>query len=167
MIFGEYQQARMRNEAASSSGELHTLAMRLRELARRKAPGPLRERGGQVIEKTADCFRSRMPADSRLNCPECGRNMSVCSVSGVDIDCCWTCHSLWLDCGELPRLTGRATRIPGRRLHHRASVRFCPVCGEVMTEYQFCRGHNLLIDSCSSGHGVCLQDGELERVLLG
>lgn len=165
MIFGEYRQALMRDQAASASEELHTQAMRLRELAKRKRPTRLRARDQKMLDRVTECLHSHIGTRSQLFCPECGRRMCMFPVNGITVDCCAACYSIWLDSGELLRLTGNASDIPGMRLHHRTSRLSCPKCGELMTEYQFCRGENLMVDSCPANHGVYLQDGEFERVL--
>lgn len=40
-----------------------------------------------------------------LSCPACGESMKLLKLRGVDVDQCTSCRGLWLDAGELYRLS--------------------------------------------------------------
>ncbi len=104
------------------------------------------------------------PVESKIICPECRRFMAVVKIREMEVDCCRFCRSIWFDPGELQTLSGQEKEIPSDHLAHRPSKYECPVCRAEMTEYVFVNPHNLLVDRCPNGHGVYLEDRELERV---
>ena len=62
------------------------------------------------------------------HCPACKVPMRVVIESGVSIDVCDICHGVWLDAGELDRLT-RKTDFPSHRLKHSTALQLeCPQC---------------------------------------
>lgn len=167
MIFGDQRQGLLREQAATESRELHEAVKKLRQLAKDHShAGHLHEREHRLLDNISKRLSLYDYRESRRFCPECLGKMSVLQAGTVDVDCCRRCHSIWLDRGELKQITGLPVDVPGDRLRHRPSKRSCPVCAAVMTEYQFCHGANLLVDSCPASHGVYLQQGELERALL-
>lgn len=167
MIFGEYRQGLLRDQSTSETIELHEAYRKLRKLAREHSRADhLRDREQRILDVIAQRLDRHDFDQSRHCCPECAGQMSVLKAGGAEVDCCRRCHSIWLDGGELKRLTGLGVDVPGVRLHHRPSKLCCPVCGDLMTEYQFCQGNNLMVDSCPARHGVYLQQGELERAFL-
>lgn len=42
-----------------------------------------------------------------VHCPKCDGNLVELTYDGVQIDRCNKCNGIWLDAGELERLTGR------------------------------------------------------------
>ena len=46
-------------------------------------------------------------AAAALNCPKCDGSLVEISFEEVQIDRCNKCHGVWLDPGELERLTGQ------------------------------------------------------------
>lgn len=46
-------------------------------------------------------------ASSPMVCPACGGLMDLDKVDGVEIDHCTDCQGVWLDAGEMDRLTAR------------------------------------------------------------
>lgn len=51
----------------------------------------------------------------RWGCPGCRSKMSSLMLRGVDVDLCFHCGSLWLDHGEIERLSDRRYRSPLRQ----------------------------------------------------
>jgi Zn-finger nucleic acid-binding protein len=51
----------------------------------------------------------------RWGCPGCRSKMSSLMLRGVDVDLCFHCGSLWLDHGELERLSDRRYKSPLRQ----------------------------------------------------
>ena len=102
--------------------------------------------------------------ESEKSCPECHRPFRVVTIKRVEIDCCRFCRSIWFDPGELQVFSGEEKEIPSDHLKSRKSRYNCPVCRAEMTEYVFVNPCTLLVDRCPNGHGVYLEDRELERV---
>lgn len=44
---------------------------------------------------------------SAIHCPKCEGTLVEITFEGVQIDRCNKCHGVWLDAGELERLTGQ------------------------------------------------------------
>lgn len=64
------------------------------------------------------------------HCPACKVTMRVVMESGVSIDVCDICHGVWLDAGELDRLTHNAD-FPSHRLEHSTALQLeCPQCAK-------------------------------------
>ncbi len=101
---------------------------------------------------------------SAKKCPECRRPFTIVNVEDVEIDCCRFCRGMWFDPGELRFFSDQSKEIPSDHLACRESRYHCPVCGARMTEFVFVNPNNLLVDRCPNGHGVYLEDRELERV---
>ena len=101
---------------------------------------------------------------SQRRCPECNRPFALVAVSGVELDCCARCRGIWFDPGELQVFSHQEKEIPSDDKAHRPSRFRCPDCGVTMIEYTFVNPHTLLVDRCPAGHGVYLEDRELERV---
>jgi Zn-finger nucleic acid-binding protein len=118
----------------------------------------------ELLDSIKKQLADEHPVESARCCPECDRPFVIVSVAGEEIDCCRFCRSIWFDPGELRHLSGTAKEIPSDDLSHRESRYNCPVCGTRMTEYVFYNPYNLLVDRCPRGHGIYLEDRELERV---
>lgn len=68
------------------------------------------------VERLAAAYLSLTPSQLRelvafvpkraLACPDCGEDMASLSLKGVALDYCAACASIWLDAGELHRITG-------------------------------------------------------------
>lgn len=106
---------------------------------------------------------SERPTSANV-CPECDRQFIIIVVQGVALEYCRICRSTWFDPGELSIFSGLSKDVPSDDLTHRASNLSCPVCRKRMDEYVYLSPYNLLVDQCNDGHGVYLQDREIERV---
>ncbi len=104
------------------------------------------------------------PTTSSRDCPECRRPFVVVYVCSVAIDCCRSCRGIWFDAGELQAFSGQAKEIPADNLANRPSRFDCPICQARMIEFVFVNPGSLLVDRCPTGHGVFLEEKELERV---
>ena len=111
----------------------------------------------------ASLANGELPTSPR-NCPECANPFALAKIQGVELDCCPKCRGMWFDPGELQVFSGQPKEIPSEDKVSRASRFHCPDCGALMTEFAFVNPHSLLVDRCPNGHGVYLEDGELERV---
>lgn len=82
----------------------------------------------------------------------------------VTLDRCPTCKGVYLDKGEVKRITGHANLDDLLTKHlglDSDSARICPACGMVMDAEDADRVH---VDVCLSCHGVWLDAGELEQL---
>lgn len=70
-----------------------------------------RRKEQELIEKLrlkrADEERTKQAAASALSCPKCDGTLVEINFEEVQIDRCNKCHGVWLDNGELERLTGQ------------------------------------------------------------
>ncbi len=105
-----------------------------------------------------------LPVSTRL-CPECRRPFGLLNMRQTVVDYCTRCQGCWFDPGELGLVTGTAQDIPAVQANRRRGKHQCPVCGVPMWEQEYKKPFNLLVDRCPSGHGVYLEQGELERAL--
>jgi Zn-finger nucleic acid-binding protein len=128
------------------------------------AADQLTDQERQLLQSIDRQLRDPQQKPSALKCPECGRAFSIVNVDGMEIDCCRYCRGMWFQPGELSYFSGQSKEIPSDNLAHRESRRDCPVCSTHMTEFVFQNPHTLLVDRCPNGHGVYLEDRELERV---
>ncbi|MBW2369038.1 MAG: zf-TFIIB domain-containing protein [Deltaproteobacteria bacterium] len=120
---------------------------------------------GRIVKSIQNQVSNDTLCASNKLCPECRKPFSIIKLDDIALDACCSCQGIWFDAGELQQFTGFTKDIPADHLHGRTSKYDCPVCGVVMKEHVFIRGHNLLADKCPNDHGVYLEKGELERVL--
>ena len=118
----------------------------------------------RLLHELSEQLASEELPESARRCPECDRPFALAAVSGVELDCCGKCRGIWFDPGELQLFSHQEKEIPSDDKAHRKSRFRCPDCGALMVEYTFLNPHNLLVDRCPQGHGVYLEDRELERV---
>lgn len=124
-------------------------------------------------------------------CPQCSHLATSSEPFGsTSIDVCGQCLGVWLDDGELQQIVaefGNRFRLDDSALararqllqfnsslgddvpqseSQRASAIICPVCRGICfpTIYGFESG--VIINRCGQGHGVFLDPGELEAILL-
>lgn len=55
--------------------------------------------------RNADEERLRVLSVARDRCPRCGAVLVPVPYRGVELDKCSRCEGVWLDCGELERVT--------------------------------------------------------------
>ena len=117
-----------------------------------------------MLDSIAEQVQSAPEEGSGKPCPECQCNTILVHLQDIEIDYCKHCRGCWFDPGELHFIIGLERDIPAEHMGDRASRYHCPVCGEEMHEQVFLQPYNLLVDRCPAGHGVYLEQGELERV---
>jgi Zn-finger nucleic acid-binding protein len=49
-----------------------------------------------------------------MKCPRCGVDLAISDRQGIEIDFCPQCRGVWLDRGELDKITERASRFVDR-----------------------------------------------------
>jgi Zn-finger nucleic acid-binding protein len=100
--------------------------------------------------------------------------MIVVEYARIELDCCVRCKGVWFDASELELLL-RALDVPEAAASGLALKPFagrpeekprkCPICRKKMQKTTIGRSPEVLIDSCSAGHGLWFDGGELEQVL--
>ncbi len=106
-------------------------------------------------------------------CPVCLIEMIVLEMDRIEVDHCLRCKGIWLDRGELELLL-EMSGVPsgpirqtlqqqGRPLS--GPKRRCPVCGARMDEVDAKGSLPVVVDRCSHGHGLWLDEGELGRLI--
>ena len=70
-----------------------------------------RRKEQELIEKLrakrAEAEQAKSSEASALQCPKCDGSLVEITFEEVQIDRCNNCHGVWLDAGELERLTGQ------------------------------------------------------------
>ncbi len=74
-------------------------ALKLRKLAKEK------------MKRLAEDERKRLKELHWMHCPKCGYELEQTSYRGVEIDRCFNCGGVWLDQGELEKLTGKESNL--------------------------------------------------------
>ena len=106
-----------------------------------------------------------------MNCPACHEPLIVLEQDAVEIDYCDTCKGIWLDRGELELLFNApqaATMFLETLMaanDTKESLRKCPICGYQMDKVITSGVNAVLLDRCRRGHGLWLDQGELNRIL--
>jgi Zn-finger nucleic acid-binding protein len=66
-----------------------------------------RRKEQEAIEKMRARRTAEAAAASALRCPKCQGALAEITHEGVQVDRCTQCNGVWLDAGELERLTER------------------------------------------------------------
>jgi len=127
-------------------------------------PDQLEPEERAILDEIDEQLKSETPRTSQRRCPECQRPLVLIEVASLQIESCPHCRGIWFDPGELTELAGLSGELPEPDKTTRPARHRCPDCQEQMTEYALFHPLNLLVDRCSQGHGVYLEDRELERV---
>ena len=98
------------------------------------------------------------------NCPICAVDLNISHAEGVEIDVCPNCSGVYLDHGEIKKITSNS------KLHAhfmntlgkaQISPLMCPGCGSSM-RLQYLEETE--IDTCGSCKGIWLDPGELQKL---
>jgi membrane associated rhomboid family serine protease len=97
--------------------------------------------------------------------------MNPFAHDGVTIDVCPECRGLWLDPGEITKVTGADLELeasPETRLRPSGAAvdgaMLCPRCGLALREMAVRGAGSLRVDACEGCKGLYLDRGELQRV---
>lgn len=79
----------------------------------------------ELKRKLAAERQARIEAEERdaaralhfMKCPKCGMQLEEISLGDVRVDKCFHCQGLWLDAGELERITTKEPGFMGRLRH--------------------------------------------------
>jgi len=69
----------------------------------------LRKLAQKVKAEISADERERLKALHWMRCPKCGMEMKTIKLNQVDIDKCFSCGGIYLDDGELEKVSGRPT----------------------------------------------------------
>lgn len=112
-----------------------------------------------------------------MKCPNCANAMQTELYEGVEIDRCNICGGTWLDDGEIRTIVQEvqtefteeeklsAFDRKGGDQRERKPIH-CPKCNATMTTFQYLYNSGVFIDSCPNGHGIYLDNHELEMVQI-
>jgi uncharacterized protein len=68
----------------------------------------------EALEKTRQRFAEEEPdrhkEASLLRCPKCGEQLEEVTFEAIQVDRCTGCQGVWLDPGELERVTAQETQ---------------------------------------------------------
>lgn len=148
-------------------------------------PGEL-ERVQVVMEEQIDRFsqpkreKEKAEVKSAGTCPRCKGTLVQSTHDGVEVARCDRCKGYWMrakDLGEAIAAKGRAAEPAAQGvLAHESAARptrseaellrelRCPTCNQLMERLNYQGSSGIILDRCRVGHGIWLDDGELERV---
>jgi Zn-finger nucleic acid-binding protein len=116
-----------------------------------------------------------------MNCPRCKAVLVEDEYEGVKVERCPACRGFWIPGTRLADIiekrektfsleeieTYRQIHESRRGLFNEAdSETVCPQCGEVMQQNRYNYAQEVLIDRCAQGHGVWLDQGEVEHIQM-
>ncbi len=107
-------------------------------------------------------------------CPVCREEMMVIEHAKIELDFCVRCKGVWFDATELDlmfKLLGLARghdvaglmSLPRRRPAE--ARRKCPLCSRKMDKMMIGHTPEVMIDSCTRGHGLWFDGGEFDEVI--
>lgn len=115
-----------------------------------------------------------------LNCPKCVGKLEPKKMGSVEVDVCFVCGGIWFDEGELNKAIDARGKMFSL-LHDSAEVASfrehkqsffdnkqdcaCPRCIDGSKLLQRRQG-GMNVDYCPKGHGVWLDTGEFENMLM-
>ncbi|MBX9768144.1 MAG: zf-TFIIB domain-containing protein [Bdellovibrionales bacterium] len=113
-----------------------------------------------------------------MNCPQCKTPLRVDHYEQIEIDRCDTCNGLWLDDREMMSIIRKrdakfspsvltdvlSQSQAGLKPQPGQAARVCPKCAEPLKHVNHSYSSGIILDSCAKGHGVWLDQDELEKV---
>ncbi len=104
-------------------------------------------------------------------CPVDQSEMRQIQDKGIALDWCDLCDGIWLDPGELARLSRTTVDIPNllpkpapARTHESSKTPQCPRCNVPLEEILYEQAGSLQVDRCPGCHGLWLERGELQEI---
>jgi Zn-finger nucleic acid-binding protein len=113
-----------------------------------------------------------------MKCACCDWQIREQTHLGVQVDRCEKCGGVWLDDGELPQLLrnpkfvvsedNQKAAFERRQVgisdtEKKADLR-CPRCNQKLDAVNYDYSSGVILNRCARGHGLWLDDGELERI---
>jgi Zn-finger nucleic acid-binding protein len=114
-----------------------------------------------------------------MQCPKCHQTLEGIDYEGVHIETCPACGGDWLDAGQLGSIVqarkgrfneqeclaiAQAATITGTKLAGLNRHLTCPTCGGTTNPENYGDDTGLIVDKCTSCHGVWLERGEIEKI---
>jgi Zn-finger nucleic acid-binding protein len=116
-------------------------------------------------------------------CPENNIELISTNYEGVQIDQCTLCGGIWCDNEELQEIIKirikkfdketiksiKNLNVPTLQLVTNIEnlvSRKCVVCGEKLQRQDYSKNIKIVIDCCRKGHGIWLDENELERIQI-
>lgn len=112
-------------------------------------------------------------------CPNCEAvELAEDKYEGVAVDKCPSCFGIWLDDGEIVQIikskeveissdlvektiTNAFKGIPDKEISQKKQ---CPKCSKNLKVLNYDYSSGIIIDRCPEGHGIWLDNGEVEKV---
>ena len=116
-----------------------------------------------------------------MKCPNCKSSLNAITYEGIHIETCDKCGGEWLDAEELGhiarvretrftpderRAVAAASKITGVKVKDHDRDLICPKCGGTTDAINYGGDSGIIIDRCTSCHGIWLDAAELEGVQL-
>lgn len=116
-----------------------------------------------------------------MKCPRCRGDLSQEKYEGVVVDKCPSCNGLWVAGSRLAQIIDIREKTFSieeiaeyNKLHEQhhglvneaSSAVACPECGTKMTQNHYNYAAEVLIDRCPNGHGIWLDQGEIEHIQM-
>lgn len=120
-----------------------------------------------------------MTGNIRRPCPTCTKALTPRTHRGIELDVCqYGCHGIWLDYGELAKLSqsdtfetldaafeGSFVKAPLQQALEGDPFRCCPMDNTEMERYEWNVGTGVVMDSCPKCNGIWLDAGEMEGMV--
>ena len=116
-----------------------------------------------------------------MNCPNCQNPLQTTNYEGIAIETCRKCNGEWLDEAELGKIVklrevkfgpeerraiAESTTITGVVVSDVDRDLKCPKCNGTTDAVNYAGDTGIVIDRCTSCHGVWLDAGELEKIQM-
>ena len=116
-----------------------------------------------------------------MKCPNCGAMLRTVEYEGIHLETCRGCQGEWLDADELKhvvqarevrfdeqerRAIAESTTIKGVKLDEVDRDLACPKCGGETGALKYGGDTGIVIDRCTTCHGIWLDADELERIQM-
>lgn len=116
-----------------------------------------------------------------MKCPNCGALLRTIEYEGIHLETCRDCQGEWLDADELKhvvkarevrfdvqerRAIAESTTIQGVKLDEVDRDLACPKCGGQTDAINYGGDSGIVIDRCTTCHGIWLDADELEHIQM-
>ena len=116
-----------------------------------------------------------------MHCPRCRNVLVETEYEGVQVEKCSGCRGFWIPGHRLADIIDKREKAFSleeieayRKIHESRremvnpadSETMCPECGTAMQQNRYNYAQEVLIDRCSQGHGVWLDQGEVEHIQM-
>jgi len=116
-----------------------------------------------------------------MNCPRCKAVLLQDEYEGVPVERCPGCRGFWIPGTRLADIIEKREKAFSieeieayRKIHESrremvnpaAAEAVCPQCGAVMQQSRYNYAQEVLIDRCPQGHGIWLDQGEVEHIQM-